>query len=63
MTRFFLARDNSAHWYLVEAGSREEWERWSNLPEDDEAAWEAPAFARRLNGSPSQITFTDPQEA
>jgi hypothetical protein len=61
--RFFLSQDNSCHWYLVPAQCRDEWNAWADLPEDDEAGWEPPAFARRLNGSPRMITFTDPVES
>jgi hypothetical protein len=60
--RFFLSRDDSGHWYLVQADHRTEWNAWCELDEDDEAAWDTPAFARRLGGSPGRITFTDPQE-
>ncbi len=59
--RYFLDRDNSAHWYLVDESKRAEWEAWTNLDEDDERSWEAPDFARRLNTAPGFVTFTDPK--
>lgn len=62
MKRYFLGRDNSAHWYIVEAKYRTDWEHWCTLPEDDEESWEVPDFAMRLNGGPEQITFTNPEE-
>jgi hypothetical protein len=60
--RYFLSRDNSSHWYLVPADKRAEWNAWCDLDEDDERSWDTPEWARRLSGSPSRITFTDPQE-
>jgi hypothetical protein len=60
--RYFLSQDNSSHWYLVPVENREEWDAWCNLDEDDEAAWDAPDFARRLDGGPNGITFSDPVE-
>lgn len=55
--RCFLSQDNSCHWYLVPAGMREAWNEWCNLDEDDERAWDAPPYAVRLPGSPSQVEF------
>jgi len=60
--RFFLGRDNSSHWYLISLAHHEEYIRWSSLNEDDPESWVVPDWMKRLNGSPSRITFTDPQE-
>jgi len=60
--RYFLARDPSCHWYLVDASKRVEWMRWADLDEDDEASWNAPDYAQRLEGSVSQVEFSDPRE-
>lgn len=59
--RFFLAQDDSCHWYLVPAARREEWEAWCDIPTFDERSWEAPDFARALGGSPSSVTFENPE--
>lgn len=59
MDRFFLDRDCDAHWYIVRAECRTEWEQWINLPEDDEAGWEEPWFAYRVGGNPSNIEFSN----
>jgi len=59
--RYFFAQDSSSHWYLVDADRRAEWDAWADLPEEDENAWEPPDFAQRLDGHPSQITFTEPE--
>jgi hypothetical protein len=58
--RFFLDQDSSCHWYLVPVACRDQWETWCELNEDDERSWDPPAFARRLAGSPSWVTFENP---
>jgi len=60
--RFFLAQDNDGHWYLIPVDRRAEWEAWTNIPSDDERSWESPEWATAIGGSPSQVTFTDPQK-
>lgn len=59
--RFFLSNDNDGHLYLIPADKREAFEEWREIPEDDEAAWEAPEFARRVDGDVSSITFCLPR--
>lgn len=61
MQRFRLGSDDSGHDYLYPVEHEAEWQAWRDIPEDDERSWEAPAFARRIDGV-SSITFTDPQE-
>ena len=59
--RYYLARDNDCHWYVVPVDRSEEWEEWLSLDSDDQRSWEAPAWARAVGGSPSVVSFTDPQ--
>jgi hypothetical protein len=59
--RFFLAQDNSGHWYVVPFVNRHEWHAWCDIPEDDERAWTAPPFAQEVGGSPSRVTFLSPE--
>lgn len=61
MIRWMLATDNSGHWYLIPAERLSDWGTWLDLDEDDEQSWEAPEFAKRIDG-PHMMTFTDPQE-
>jgi hypothetical protein len=56
---YFLSQDGSCHWYVVPAEKRAEWDAWRNIPEEDERSWEAPAFARRVDG-PHAVVFTFP---
>lgn len=56
---YFLGQDNSGHWYLVLASRRQEWYSWTELDDEDEAAWEAPDFAERLDGSPGRVIFSN----
>jgi hypothetical protein len=59
--RFFLAQNNDCHWYLVPCDRRKEWDAWRSIDEDDERAWTAPDYAKLIGGSPSLITFTNPE--
>ena len=58
--RFFLGCDSSGHDYLVPVERREDFNRWSDLPEDDPEGWEEPSYATRIDG-PYTLTFTDPK--
>jgi hypothetical protein len=55
--QYFMDRDNSAHWYLVDSRMRAEWDAWLELDESDERSWQTPPFARRLNQHPSGVEF------
>lgn len=57
--RFFEGSDGSCHRYLVPFEFLAEWNQWCELPEDDEASWEAPEWAQRIDGG--LLTFTDPR--
>lgn len=59
--RFFLSRDHSGHWYVIENRHRSDWFAWLQLDENDEASWTPPDFARRVNGSEEGVTFTNPK--
>lgn len=63
MTRYFLSRDNDAHWYVIPVAKQQEWDEWRGIPEDDSRSWEPPEFAMPINGSLTLVTFTDPQVA
>ena len=60
--RYFLDRDDSGHWYLVPAERRKEWVAWVCMDEEDPVSSIVPAYARRLNVSPSRVTFAGPIE-
>lgn len=55
---FVLRQDQSSHWYVVPFERVEEWERWTELDEDSEAAWDAPEWATELGCSPQTLVFT-----
>ena len=61
--RYFLARDQSSHWYVVPVSKKLEWSEWCDLDENDERAWNAPEWAQSVGGAPSLVTFTEPQIA
>lgn len=56
--RYFIGYDNSSHKYYVPVEKREEFDVWSELPEDDERGWEQPDYAVRIDG---RFTFTNPR--
>ena len=58
--RFFLARDNDSHWYVVPVLKQAAFNEWISLPEGDERGWSVPDYVQPVGGSPSQVTFTDP---
>lgn len=57
--RFFVGSDESGHDYIVPLEREAEWSAWTALPEDDEASWDAPEWAMRIDGG--RLTFTDPK--
>lgn len=61
MDRFYLARDNDGHWFVVPIANREDWRTWLDLDGDDERSWTVPDFAEPVDGSPSLVSFTDPR--
>lgn len=54
---FRLACDNDSHWYVIPVDKSADWNAWTELDQDDEAAWEAPEYAVALHGSPCHIDF------
>jgi hypothetical protein len=61
MPRFFFEQDTLDHWYIVPAELREKWQQFyaqSTSTQDFETAFEQ----YRVEGSPSQYTFENPQE-
>jgi hypothetical protein len=59
--RYFLDRDDSGHWYIVEAEFRAEWEAWNEMG-DDRISWESPKFAKILTRHPKWVEFEIPLE-
>lgn len=57
MTRYRLVRDGDCHWYVIPADKMEEWDAWCY----DENSWDPPEWADALGGSPSMLTFENPE--
>jgi hypothetical protein len=57
--RYFIGHDGSGHEYLVPVEKTAEWFAWAELDDDDEAAWEVPPYAHRIDGG--TLTFSAPQ--
>lgn len=58
--RYFLAQDNSSHWYIVDAAKRSDWDKWIAIPEHEPASWDTPEFAIALGRGPSFVEFSNP---
>ena len=58
--RYCLEQDNDAHWYLIPAAKRAEWNAFLEIPSDDERSWDVPTYAEIIDG-PHNLTFTDPK--
>lgn len=58
--RYFFDRDESGHWYLVDADKREEWETW--LVSEEAMNGEESEHASMLPFSIKYMTFTDPRD-
>ena len=58
---WILVQDQSAHWYLIPKSKEKDWNKWSNLPEDDERTWDVPKYAVCIGGSPSMVSFENPR--
>ena len=59
--RYYLAQDNDSHWYIVPCDNRYQWDSWLCIPPEDTRSWDIPEYAKAIGGSPSMVTFTDPQ--
>lgn len=55
--RYFLDKDDDAHWYLVKAKYRKEWEEFKSLPS---VIAVVPSFAKMLNYNISDMEFSNP---
>lgn len=58
--RYFIDRDESGHAYLVNADSRDEWNRWVDLG-DSPDGWDTPPYAERLGYHPAWVEFENPK--
>lgn len=58
-TRYFIGHDESGHSYLVPVEHHDEWEKWTELDQDTEAAWDTPTWATILDGG--TLTFEKPR--
>lgn len=57
--RFYLDCDDNGQWYLIEAYHAEDFFEW--LQDESNEGKTPPAFAHRVQGSPTGITFADPR--
>jgi hypothetical protein len=59
--RYKLLKDDDGHAYIIPVEKEEEFEKWVRATTDNED-YEGPSFEHLvIGGSPSLVTFTDPQ--
>lgn len=58
--KYFLDRDKSGHWHLVDYSFRYEWNLWLELDEDNPLGWHTPNYAKQLGTGPHNIIFENP---
>jgi len=49
---FIAVKDNDTHRYQIPASKFDEWNKFLEIPEDDERAWDVPEWAERIDGMP-----------
>jgi hypothetical protein len=61
--RYFLAQDDSCHWYIVRDDKRAEWEVWCDQDpySEDFDSYPPEGVAYSIGGSPHQVTFSLPE--
>jgi hypothetical protein len=57
--RFFIGTDCSGHDYYIPLDKRQDWHDWSEIPGDDERAWDVPEYATYIDGG--ILTFSEPE--
>jgi hypothetical protein len=57
-TRYRIVGDYSGHNYYIPAERSEDWNKFTQIPENDERSWDVPDWAVRIDG---RFTFTDPR--
>lgn len=50
-------QDDSTHHYIIPFERLEDWEKFLEIPEDDERSWEVPEWAERIDGG--RIVFKE----
>ncbi|MDM4014626.1 hypothetical protein [Roseiconus lacunae] len=56
--RYYLSSDSSGHDFIIPVDRADEWEAFLDLPEDDPASWDPPAWATMTEG----FTFIAPRQ-
>lgn len=56
LKHFIFVQDNDCHWYIIPLSKKPEWDRWRNIPGDDEKSWDLPTFAKEVDG-PHRVAF------
>lgn len=49
---YIEANDNDGHRYQIPKSKQEKWDKFLDIPSDDEASWDVPEWADRIDGAP-----------
>lgn len=49
---YIAVKDNDTHRYQIPKSKKGEWDIFCDIPSDDEASWDVPEWAERLDGMP-----------
>lgn len=56
--RFYLSQDGAGDdWYVIPVSKKQDWNKFCEIPEDDEASWDIPEWAVKVGGCTSLVTF------
>lgn len=53
----FILACNDGDWFVIPKARETDFDKWTQLPTDDERSWETPPYAERVGGNPSRIEF------
>jgi len=59
MDEFILVQDKDSHWFVIPDNKSNDWCRWCDLDEDDEASWDVPEYAEQVGGCYTLVKFKD----
>lgn len=49
---YIAVKDNDSHRYQIPVSKKDDWDTFCEIPSDDEASWDVPEWAERIDGMP-----------
>lgn len=53
----FILAYNDGDWFVIPKSRESDFDKWTQLPTDNEEAWVTPPYAKQVGGSPSRVWF------